>query len=384
MPLVTWDDLQRPAPSDPSRSVWQLVQQRIHDPDRPMPPPEFPPLDLDQADTLDDWMAGGANQGSEQCGAAPEPPPPPIPHAPCDHPEVYTAHAVAAPDLGFPVPGPDYHDGDVTVCFTANRPLGAPAQAIAWAPVVSDARVIHHISLFATAEPIPEGFIGPCAFKNATYLMGWEPGRGTTALPDDVGLELPTRGSRGMILEVHYHNTRGYKIADASGMAICTTDTPRRYAAGVVTLGTESIVVPPRGRAEATGICPQAVTRELSEPLHVLSTAPHMHNTGLSLTTEVVHTDGTYEVLAPPQRWDPHQQPLFEHQPPIEVRPGDLLRTICRYDNRGDSPVVFGSRASDEMCYSYNLVYPISALPRRLDEAPLRLCDCATGDLCTP
>ena len=28
------------------------------------------------------------------------------------------------------------------------------------------------------------------------------------------------------------------------------------------------------------------------------------------------------------------------------------------------------------MCYSYNLVYPISALRPRLAQAPLRLCDC--------
>jgi hypothetical protein len=292
----------------------------------------------------------------------------------CTPSETYTAHLPLA-TLPYPVPGRNQNGGDVTVCFTFVRPEGAAAQAVAWGPVVGDLRVIHHISLFATADPIQDGAVTPCQFKDATYLMGWEPGRGNIELPSDIGLELPSKGSRGMILEVHYHNGADLKAVDGSGMSICTAESPRPFTAGVLTLGTEDIWIPPRGYAEAWGVCSSSVTSELSEPLHVLSTAPHMHNTGLSLETDVIHPDGSSTNLAPPQQWDPHSPGFFPHDPPVEIRPGDILKTVCKYRNKNDLPVVFGARAENEMCYSYNLVYPVSALPPSVDQAPLRLCD---------
>jgi hypothetical protein len=327
-------------------------------------------------------MAGGTPASGESCGEQPEPVKPTTPPLPCTPGETYLAHAPLASDLPFEVPRKKVNGGDNTVCFTFVRPEGAPALATGWGPVLGDESVIHHISLFATTEPIQDGGLGPCRWKNATYLMGWEPGRGNSMLPPDVGLELPAKGARGIILEVHYHNARDVQTADASGMAICTTDTPRPNVAGVLTLGTENIVVPARQDALAVGLCPATVTAALSEPLHVLSTAPHMHLTGQSLQTEVVHADGSFELLAPPDPWDPHRQPLYQHTPPAEIRPGDTLRTICRYHNDGDRPVLFGSRATDEMCYGYNVVYPISALPPALANAPLRLCDCPAGAPC--
>jgi hypothetical protein len=64
-----------------------------------------------------------------------------------------------------------------------------------------------------------------------------------------------------MILEVHYHNAARFTGEDRSGMAICTTSVPRRYAAGVLTSGTEQILVPARSQAEARGSCPPTITR---------------------------------------------------------------------------------------------------------------------------
>jgi hypothetical protein len=98
----------------------------------------------------------------------------------------------------------------------------------------------------------------------------------------------------------------------------------------------------------------------------------------------VVHADGSVEELAPEAPWNPHNQPLYRHDPPVLVRPGDSLETHCRYDNPGDEPISFGGRASDEMCYAFNLVYPIAALPTRISEAPLRLCDCPATSDCDP
>jgi hypothetical protein len=386
MALTTWDDLQKPAVTDPSRPVWQLVQARMMDEARPMPPPPFPPLEAEEVRALDAWLTDGAHQASETCDSSADPAPPPADPVdskpPCASPETYLAHGPLAPEDGFPVPGRGDHGGDVTVCFRFVRPVGAAGQAIAWRPVLDDKRVVHHINLYATPDPVEDGTSGPCRFDNATYLMGWEPGRPDTVLPDDVGLEMPARGARGIILEVHYHNAFGYHALDRSGMAICTTDSPRPYLAGILTAGTKRIEVPARGSAQATGLCPSSVTGAMTGPLHVLATAPHMHAIGKTLQTEIVHPDGSVEMLAPPTPWDPAHQPLFQHQPAKDINPGDVLRTTCQYTNPADRPVLFGPRAVDEMCYSFNLVYPISALPAGLDQAPLRLCDCPDGQAC--
>jgi copper type II ascorbate-dependent monooxygenase-like protein len=385
MALTAWDDLQKPSPSDPNKLVWEAVQDRMRDEMRPMPPPPFPPLEAEEVRALDSWLSDGAPQSSATCGPSrPVPPPPDMEdgNAPCTPSETYVAHGPLAPEDGFPVPGRGDHGGDVTVCFRFVRPVGAASQAIAWRPVLDDKRVVHHINVYATPDPIEDGTSGPCRFDNATYLMGWEPGRPNTMLPEYVGLEMPARGSRGIILEVHYHNAFGYHSLDRSGMAICTTDTPRPYTAGVLTAGTKNIAVPARENAEATGLCPASVTGAMAEPLHVLNTAPHMHAIGKTLQTEVVHADGSVEMLAPPTPWDPAHQPLFQHLPAVDIRPGDMLRTTCKYTNPADRPVLFGPRAVDEMCYSFNLVYPITALPTGLNDAPLRLCDCPSGDNC--
>lgn len=60
MALVTFADLHAPAPSDPSRRVYQRVGARIHAATRPMPPPPYPLLDGVDLLTLDHWTAADA------------------------------------------------------------------------------------------------------------------------------------------------------------------------------------------------------------------------------------------------------------------------------------------------------------------------------------
>jgi hypothetical protein len=380
MALVSIDDFQRPARTDPSRPVWQLVRDRLADPRRPMPPPPALLSDEDRG-ALDAWLEAGATRAGdgEACPLAP-PPEPEVP-LPCAEFESYHAHAALLPDEGFEIPGRQSNGGDLTACFTFKRPAGALPQASAWGPLLDNRKVLHHINLYAVPGPVYDGAVVPCQITGATYLMGWEPGRPGGTLPDDIGLELPD-DAHGLLLEVHYHNVTDRQL-DASGMRFCTTPL-RPTAAGVITLGTESIHVGPWEQdAVATGLCPSAITGQLTQPLNVLSSAPHMHATGASMETDIVHADGSVELAVPPDPWDPHHQPLYTHAPALQILPGDRLVTTCHYVNPEDRQVGFGGRATDEMCYSYNLVYPLAALPPRLAQLPLRLCDCRDGTDCT-
>ena len=60
--------------------------------------------------------------------------------------------------------------------------------------------------------------------------------------------------------------------------------------------------------------------------------------------------------------WDFDNQTSYRHEPPVQINPGDTLRTRCTYDNPTDSIVTFGERTEDEMCFNFALVYPIDAL----------------------
>jgi hypothetical protein len=76
MPLVSLADLQAAAPSDPSRKVYELVAERIHDDARPMPPPPNARLGADEA-TIDAWSrpapAGPTRGGGGGGGGAAAP-----------------------------------------------------------------------------------------------------------------------------------------------------------------------------------------------------------------------------------------------------------------------------------------------------------------------
>lgn len=60
MSLLSWDDTQEPAPTNPSIRVWQQMQRRIDDAQTPMPPRGVPALTDAEREVLEAWFAAGA------------------------------------------------------------------------------------------------------------------------------------------------------------------------------------------------------------------------------------------------------------------------------------------------------------------------------------
>jgi hypothetical protein len=326
----------------------------------------MPRLAPDDLAALDAWFAAGApaRTGGEMCDDTP-PPPPPSTELPCTPSHEFVAHGPAAPDSKFDVPptADNLHQ-----CFTFRSPFGAAEQATAWAPIIDDSRVLHHWILYRTETEQPDGAVMPCNMPaDATFLMGWAPGSGVTVMPDDVGLELRSAEQQWLILQVHYWNVPGYTDAsDASGVAICTTDTPREKKAGVMTFGALGIRLPPRSTGvEVVGNCSSAATSLLREPLYLLSSGPHMRELGTRFSTEIIRTDGSVEELVRVDPWDFNAQGSYWHETAVPIHPGDALRTTCVYDNPTDRDVRFGERTEDEMCFNFALAYPIDIVGGR-------------------
>jgi hypothetical protein len=363
MSLATRDDLLRPAVSDPDRNVYELVGDRVHGKPRVMPPGKM--LAAPELATLDAWIAGGAAaatdanackmQDSKDAGATATIGPDSLP---CRPDAVFRARGDSA-DEGFHVPA---DAGNLYRCFAFKAPYADAREAIAFAPILDDTRVLHHVILFVTTEPQQEGTSYECGSampKNSTVVSGWAPGKMNTVMPADVGEVLPGQ-DHWYVLQLHYHNLVGFTdVHDRSGIAMCTTAKPREHAAAVTMLGTPLISIPPHADDYHTsGTCVPTNT----EPVHVLSAGPHMHTHGTSITT-VIDRGGDpskRETLLDVANWD------FESQvsQPVSmiVQRGDTLTTTCHYKNTTDQAIKFGERTEDEMCFDFLLSWPAGAL----------------------
>jgi hypothetical protein len=366
MPLADLDDLHAAAESDPARKVWELVKERIADPVKPMPPSG----DLPEADraVLDAWLAAGAPAASDEgCGAggagsggAGDVGPDALP---CTPTHVFTAHAEGS-DEAFHVP--EQGADNLYQCFTFKSPFDGVTQATAWAPITDDERVLHHWILYRTKTAQVDGGVMPCAMPaDATFVSGWAPGGTNFVLPENVGLEL-AGPEDWFILQVHYHNSAHHADAlDRSGVALCTTDTPREHDAGIVTLGTVGIDVPPHAMGhEETGTCPSWITSYLTEPLHIIASFPHMHELGRKFRTDILRggSESMVEPLVEVEHFSFDDQKYYAHEPAVLLHPGDAVRTTCTYDNPGNVAVKFGEKTEDEMCFNFAMVYPVSSI----------------------
>jgi hypothetical protein len=363
MSLLSYADTQAAAPSGQGL-VWQSMKTKIEK--GLMPPPTTPtgPLTAAEKDTLLGWLNAGAPAGADACSAAPDagtPAPGPAtgPAAlPCKPKYEFRAHGATDADP-FPVPV----EMNAYRCFTFAVPFSAGEQAVAWAPIIDDARVIHHWILYGHKNTtMPTG----CGDTGRVFLTGWAPGGHNGELPPDVGLELPDPGS-WLTLEVHYNN--GAKVPDAhdrSGVAMCTTETPRPKVAGVITLGSLAIAIPPDNLEHTvTSTFPGNLTRLLPEPLHILWTSPHMHVTGTSFKTDIVRGTETIPLVSVPQ-WDFNSQRAYLRDPETTlIMPGDTLRTDCTYKNGTGAPIRFGEKTENEMCFNFVAVYPITKVTVR-------------------
>lgn len=366
MPLFDREDFLVPAVSDPSRAVHELVADRIVDEAEPMPP-DGAIADVHR-DLLLAWMNAGAPEDpAADCGEAPPDDEPAVgPDAlPCEADVVLTAHAGdGATPFHVPAQGAD----NLYMCFAFQAPFDVETQASAWAPIIDDERVVHHWILYRTKQPQPAGGAFPCDVSlqaTADFVAGWAPGGGNTSMPDDVGLELGEPGD-WYVLQVHYNNSAHYGDAlDRSGVAFCTIDEPRTYTAGVLTLGSLAIDVPPGAEDhEVTGTCSSLDTLFWPE-MHLLAASPHMHELGRAMKSEVHHLDGTTETLVDVPMFDFHGQGSYPVDPEIIVRPGDAITTTCTYDNPTDHHVFFGEGTDDEMCFNFVFGYPIDAIANR-------------------
>ena len=355
MALVTRDDLVAPSISDPKRAVRELVAERIHDPERPMPPASSRKLTAEELGMLDAFLAAGAPAGDVACEKEPPDAGPPDP--PDDIGECYrfTAHDLAVADDTTPFrvdPGEHY------ACFYFGVPWPADSQALSMRSL--DSNLTHHWQLYHTVEPHQAGQIlrgqSSCGFDLREVLGVYSHGEEReTRMPDGVGLELPPpTDNHGILLEIHYYNP-GEVVGDTTGVEVCTAKTPRPNVASFTVIGAPLFNLPAGQRTTVHGTCTPAYDGEI----HVFRSFPHMHARGISMDTTIVRADGARELLLD-EAFDFNNQRMYET--PAILRTGDRLETRCHYMNDTDRPITAGFSADEEMCNHFLYAWPAGAI----------------------
>jgi len=396
MSLVTFDDLHARSVTNPSKYVYEMIAQRIHDDQKPMPPPSTNDrLTSREAGIVDAWIGAGAPASSDpSCsftsgaggatgaagsadstgssgttgsggaglggagGAGGSMPPVGAWPADCQQRYKLLAHGKSQPGdtTKFNVSGAPTKQ--FYQCFFFKVPYATDVvQALQFSPIIDDARVVHHWILYGSdTSNGTDGQVGGLGCSNGAFIAGWAPGGKPTNLPPDVGLQMPKGAGATLALEIHYNNLASYTDAlDASGVEFCTTKTFRPNTAAVHWLGSQSILVLPHSTKDVVGTCDPTST----QPVHVLSESPHMHQTGVHAKLVLNRKGGTQEVLhdKPFSFADQQAYPLN-----IIVNEGDTFTTTCSYNNMSGSIVTFGPNTENEMCYNFVTAYPAGGL----------------------
>lgn len=353
MALVSWEDFQAPAISNPSLKVYQLSDMRVHSATAPMPPaPQVIPAEDKGA--LESWLAGGAAMGSDpSCapGGIVDPPDELPPDAECYELLAHNGDKTTP----YQVNGEDY------VNFFFDAPWPEDAQGISFESVFDDhPEVIHHWLLYLEPPPLFEGetdgLVQPLASGAhiaATLIAGWAPGGNNgMGLPPDVGMDI-NGPARKLAMEIHFYANA--PTPSRSGVRVCTTRTPRPNVATVSWLGTESISVPAGQMATASGKC----TPVSQQPIHILRSWPHMHKLGRHMTTVINRSGGGTEMLVD-EPFNFNTQ--ISYDTPATLMPGDTLTTTCTFQNDTSSLVLYGTHTDDEMCFNFVTAWPAGAL----------------------
>lgn len=194
-------------------------------------------------------------------------------------------------------------------------------------------------------------------------LLVYAPGSSPDEWPDGIAKFVPAGSD--LIFQMHY-TTNGTSGRDQTSIGIVFAKSPPKQRAVTLQLNNHALIIPPGAdnfRVEVQGTLPHDAT--------LLSLFPHMHLRGKRFEYDIVHDDGTAEVLLR-VNYHFHWQLSYRLAEPRLLNAGTKLRAIAWYDNSKNNPhnpdpnktVTWGDQTSDEMMVGFFDV----AIPAEMDK----------------
>jgi hypothetical protein len=194
-------------------------------------------------------------------------------------------------------------------------------------------------------------------------LLVYAPGSSPERWPDGMAKFVPAGSD--LVLQMHY-TTNGSTDEDQTSIGLVFAKAPPRQRVITLQLNNHALIIPPGAddfRVEVQGTLPNDAT--------LLSLFPHMHLRGKRFEYDIVHDDGSVEVLLR-VNYHFHWQLSYRLAEPRVLKAGTRLQAIAWYDNSKDNPhnpdpektVMWGDQTSDEMMVGFFDV----AIPAGMDK----------------
>lgn len=279
------------------------------------------------------------------------------------------------------------------MCVNLELPADRDYHVIADTAFVNNSNVLHHMTLQACSPGVtvanlahPLGQVYPCQMMaepvHCPELMaGWSPSIGGNCHPREAGYKIGLSGSRYVVLQVMWSNpSKMVGEKDSSGLLLFYTPFLRPYNIGMLTVGTNGLVIPPGEKGyDVEAKCHAECTRQqLLNPIHIINGYNHMHYAGSEMRTAMRKFMETQEhTMTRDIVYDYHNPVIHQFPSPIEIKPGDEIFTSCSYNTMTRNRTTFyGRTPANEMCLGMLSYYPAEHLsPRQcLSEGELPQC----------
>jgi hypothetical protein len=358
MPLITYEQ---------TKPWADAIAHSVHT--KTMPPwfadPQFghfandPSLSDQQISTILTWAASGASAGDRKDAPSPK--------------EWAEGWTIAQPDVvikmpkAIPIPAqgqieytyeivPTHFVEDRWVQMSEFRP-GSPAHVHHAVVYIRppDSQWLRHAPIGEpfTASTLKDPLDQRQAHETTSdLLLVYAPGSSPDQWPDGMAKFLPAGSD--LVFQMHY-TTSGTASQDQTSIGLIFSKAAPKQRVITLQLNNHALIIPPGAddfRVEVQGTIPNDAT--------LLSLFPHMHLRGKRFEYDLVHDDGSVEVLLR-VNYHFHWQLSYRLAEPRQLKAGAKLRAIAWYDNSKNNlhnpdptrTVTWGDQTSDEMMVGF-------------------------------
>lgn len=217
---------------------------------------------------------------------------------------------------------------------------------------------VHHVLIFQEAPLV--GYDGSVSTGDNGgsgglhgYWAGYIPGQGARDFGPGRAKLLPA-GS-WLKFQMHY-TTNGAPATDQTSLGLWFAEEPPAHEVLTSALSETRLRIPPR-----TDDVVVTASGKFGGGAVLAGFSPHMHLRGKAFRFDLLHADGSEEVLLDIPAYDFNWQTMYELAEPRELPAGAGMRVTAWFDNSADNPanpdpnaeVYFGEQTWDEMMIGY-------------------------------
>ncbi len=207
------------------------------------------------------------------------------------------------------------------------------------------AAVVHHYLLSKALAPEPEGVAECDVLFRTTWLPLMAGGTGPGQVDAPAGAGYQVSAGDQLILQLHLLNPGVSDVEDTIGIRMRLTDAVEVEPVGLFAFGTTALSLAPNALGSSSHTC---VIDETSD-IKIFAALPHMHTLGTRLVFEHGPSEDALVERFRVDPWDFDQQVIEPLD--LTLKPGDVTRVTCEFDNTTDATVTFGESTFDEMCF---------------------------------